>query len=396
MKVGGNASASDFFNKHGVSSLLSDVDTKKKYSSRVGELYREELARRVKDDVAKSVFNLHSEISSIKFSPFSFTRFPNGIVVDGMGPAAAIPKEETEDDFFDSWSKPSTPKSSNPGTPRISTPPIIGRSVSAVATTTNTNSTSPPIPTPTSPRTLTSSAAARPARLGGTSRLNSASSGGSVTSTAPKKSKLGLGAAKAKPVDFAEAERKAIEEAERIKQLGYDREREEKEEKARKETEALKRAQELASRVGIAAANTTLQATTNGGNRSNTVPQKAAAFPRLGFGAIPGAGAAAAVAAVPTSSKAKYTSFFFFSHLFIMLIFFDRTFAVSHPSQTTHPQLLVTNSETKKGYLQICILDETLTTLILYVRLKLDFNPSKELLPYLPINTLEGKKKKKG
>ena len=56
MKVGGNASANDFFNKHGVSSLLSDADTKKKYSSRVGELYREELARRVKDDVAKSVF----------------------------------------------------------------------------------------------------------------------------------------------------------------------------------------------------------------------------------------------------------------------------------------------------------------------------------------------------
>ena len=55
MKVGGNASANDFFTKHGVSSLLSDADTKKKYSSRVGELYREELARRVKDDVTQSV-----------------------------------------------------------------------------------------------------------------------------------------------------------------------------------------------------------------------------------------------------------------------------------------------------------------------------------------------------
>ena len=55
MKVGGNSSANDFFTKHGVSSLLSDADTKKKYSSRVGELYREELARRVEDDVARSV-----------------------------------------------------------------------------------------------------------------------------------------------------------------------------------------------------------------------------------------------------------------------------------------------------------------------------------------------------
>ncbi|KAF8802184.1 ArfGap-domain-containing protein [Phlegmacium glaucopus] len=302
MKIGGNASATDFFTKHGGSSLLSDADTKKKYSSRVGELYREELARRVKDDAA---------------------RFPNGIFVDGMdAPAVAAAKEETEDDFFESWSKPSTPKSSNPGTPRVSTPPIIGRSVSGSSTTTTgTGTASPPIPataapTAASPRTLTSSAASRPGRLGtGTSRLNSAPSGGSATtpSTVPKKSKLGLGAAKTKPVDFAEAERKAIEEAERIKQLGYDREREEKEEKARKEAEALKRAQELGSRAATTTAATTKATNlpTNGGNKfgsAATDPQKSAAFPRLGFGAIPGAGAAAAVAASPTSSRTSFTS----------------------------------------------------------------------------------------
>jgi hypothetical protein len=63
MKVGGNAFAGDFFTKHGVSSLLSDVDTKKKYSSRVGELYKEELARRVKDDVARSVSSFTVKIS---------------------------------------------------------------------------------------------------------------------------------------------------------------------------------------------------------------------------------------------------------------------------------------------------------------------------------------------
>ena len=258
-----------------------------------------------------------SSTFTLKYPVFIFIRFPNGIVVDGMeAPAAALAKEETEDDFFDSWSKPTTPKSSHPGTPRMSTPPIIGRSVSATSTTTNTNTTSLPnstsTPPPPSPRTLTSSAAARPSRPGGTSRLNSASSGGSITSsTAPKKSKLGLGAAKTKPVDFAEAERKAIEEAERIKQLGYDREQEEKEEKARKETEALKKAQELGSRAGIAAATTTVQATTNGSNKFTTDPQKSAAFPRLGFGAIPGAGAAAAVTAAPTTTKTKYTSLFF-------------------------------------------------------------------------------------
>ena len=53
MKVGGNASGTDFFTKHGGSALLSDSDTKKKYSSRVAELYKEELARRVREDAAK-------------------------------------------------------------------------------------------------------------------------------------------------------------------------------------------------------------------------------------------------------------------------------------------------------------------------------------------------------
>jgi len=55
MKVGGNQSATEFFTKHGGASLLNDADTKKKYSSRVAELYKEELARRVKEDAAKYV-----------------------------------------------------------------------------------------------------------------------------------------------------------------------------------------------------------------------------------------------------------------------------------------------------------------------------------------------------
>ena len=53
MKVGGNTSATDFFNKHGGSALLNDSDCKKKYSSRVAELYKEELARRVKEDTTR-------------------------------------------------------------------------------------------------------------------------------------------------------------------------------------------------------------------------------------------------------------------------------------------------------------------------------------------------------
>ena len=55
MKVGGNASANGFFSKHGGTSLLNDSDAKKKYASKVAELYKDELARRVKEDVARWV-----------------------------------------------------------------------------------------------------------------------------------------------------------------------------------------------------------------------------------------------------------------------------------------------------------------------------------------------------
>ena len=46
MKVGGNAAAADFFNKHGGSALLTESDAKKKYSSKTAELYRAELDKR--------------------------------------------------------------------------------------------------------------------------------------------------------------------------------------------------------------------------------------------------------------------------------------------------------------------------------------------------------------
>jgi len=63
MKVGGNASATEFFTRHGGSSLLSDSDVKKKYSSRVAGLYLEELQKRIKEDAIKSVFN-HASLPS--------------------------------------------------------------------------------------------------------------------------------------------------------------------------------------------------------------------------------------------------------------------------------------------------------------------------------------------
>lgn len=232
------------------------------------------------------------------------TRFPNGIHIEGSETPTALPKEETEDDFFESWSKPATPKTSAPGTPRTCTPPAVGRAQTSTSSNGSTSTASPPAPSTSAPRTITSSSVtARPSRIGGTARLNSGSTA-SLTSAAPKKSKLGLGAAKAKPVNFEEAERKAKEEEERIKQLGYDRRREEEAEKARKEAEALKKVNEIGPTKSSTMSITNVEA-----KESFSAAQKSPAFPRLGFGAIPGAGAAAAVAASAATSK-RHVAYF--------------------------------------------------------------------------------------
>ncbi|KII90994.1 hypothetical protein PLICRDRAFT_52664 [Plicaturopsis crispa FD-325 SS-3] len=257
MKVGGNTSATEFFTRHGGSTLLHDSDKKKKYTSRVAELYKQELASRVEKDIAE---------------------FPFGIVVEGVeaAPAAAV-KPAEDDDFFSSWDKAATPKS--PSSPTITSPPIIGRASSTGPTAPRTVSSS-------SLRSSSSAANGRPGKLGA-SRLGSSSSTTTVSSnaTAAKKSKLGgLGAKKAAaPIDFAEAERKAAAEAERIKQLGYDRQREEEEEKARKQAEAL----ELASRKKKAAEIGPRASISRTGNNNGNVERLGMGFGRLGFGGLP-------------------------------------------------------------------------------------------------------------
>ncbi|EGN97806.1 hypothetical protein SERLA73DRAFT_55542 [Serpula lacrymans var. lacrymans S7.3] len=291
MKVGGNASATEFFTRHGGASLLSDSDQKKKYSGRVAELYREELAKRVKEDAA---------------------RFPARVVVDGTdaSPSVLSTESKEDEDFFSSWDKPATPKSSTSPSTGTTPPPVIGRPSSAG---------------PAGSRTVTSSSlrssstpAARPAKLGA-SRLNSSSTTSSTIapSAAPKKSKLGgLGAKRAAaPIDFAEAERKAVEEAERIKQLGYDRQREEEEERARKEAgkvQAASQAKAKVSEVGSKANAVPGKVDIQKGN-SQDLERLGMGFRKLGFGAVPSAAAASTSKAsssgaddAPTTARDKF------------------------------------------------------------------------------------------
>jgi ADP-ribosylation factor GTPase-activating protein 2/3 len=127
------------------------------------------------------------------------------------------------------------------------------------------------------------------------------------SSTAAKKSKLGgLGAKKAAaPIDFAQAERKALEEAERIKQLGYDRQREEEEAKARKESEKVQaatnaKAKPAESGNGKATTPVSVKADAPRGN-SQDLERLGMGFKKLGFGAVPSG-------APPTAARSRYSS----------------------------------------------------------------------------------------
>lgn len=214
--------------------------------------------------------------------------------MDGISISASAVSSSTrekEDDFFESWSKPSTPKSSTPtlssapSVAKIATPPVLGRTVSsASATTISAASTT----SSSTPRTITS-ISARSSRLGAKTLTATAST--SNVGGAKKTKSSGLGAQKTKPVDFAAAEKKAKEEEQRIRQLGYDREREEQEEKARREAEEKRKVAEIGKIASMAATSTTAK---EGAQNTNL---------RLGFGALPGKRASPVVAAGAPTSK---------------------------------------------------------------------------------------------
>ncbi len=102
-----------------------------------------------------------------------------------------------------------------------------------------------------------------------------------------------MGAKKsAAPINFAEAERKAVEEAERIKQLGYDREKEkaEEEERVKKQAESLKSAPVVDTKVtggggGGSARSTPVDTKPKGS--AHDLERLGMGMKRLGFGAVP-------------------------------------------------------------------------------------------------------------
>lgn len=243
LKVGGNGPIAEFFTKHGGSSLLppGNNDARTRYTSRQAGLYKEELQRRVAEDARKN---------------------PNGIHIDGLDltpMGSSTPAAEKADDFFESWDKAApSPRPSKPSSPA---PPSIG--VRSTPT--------PPPSAPTAPRTVSSSSlrgAARPAAKA--SKLGASKLGGSK-----------LGAKKAgTAINFEEAQRKAIEDEERIKRLGYDKLKEEEEAAALKAREEEERRKNDAAGIANSRSATPMSSSRPAREEKKPVPVK------LGFGQV--------------------------------------------------------------------------------------------------------------
>ncbi|KAI9742908.1 MAG: ADP-ribosylation factor GTPase activating protein, ER-Golgi transport [Claussenomyces sp. TS43310] len=212
MKVGGNESATKFFQSNGGTAALNSKDPKTKYQSNAATKYKEELKRRAAKDAQEYPLEV--------------------VITDGSGAsdATSTPTGEPHDDFFSSWDKPAI-KRPTPPISRTATPPVVGRTPSPFLNAGNTNgsgiartasplSNSETAAAPSAPRTTSSAALRKTATTGSGPRKANVLG-------AKKTQKLGAKKVTGDVIDFDAAERKAKEEAERIAKLGYDPEAEE-------------------------------------------------------------------------------------------------------------------------------------------------------------------------
>ncbi|GAA6016240.1 hypothetical protein JCM11491_003779 [Sporobolomyces phaffii] len=286
MKVGGNAAFLDFLNRHPGSYNPGSSDTKQKYLSRGAALYKEELAKRMKED--ERLFG--KDFVVVEGADMS----GSGAGAGGAGANSSASAAKRDDDFFDSWDAPAS-KNASTASPAVSSPPVFGLGAR----------TTPPAAAPSAPRTVTSSSlrgasssspsssaspnpsSSRPRTLGAT-RTSSTSSTTTASTGAAKVSKLGaskLGGVKkgGMAINFEEAEKRAKDEEERIKRLGYDRRKEEEDQAAAAASvQAQAQAQKNASKNG----------STNGKNapikKDSDVERLGMGVRKLGFGQVQG------------------------------------------------------------------------------------------------------------
>ncbi|KAJ5258889.1 hypothetical protein N7524_010445 [Penicillium chrysogenum] len=271
MKVGGNESATKYFQSHGGSAALASKDTKVKYTCNAAVKYKEELKRRAALDAQHTVAPLGTPGKSLlRISPLALPRMTR-----------APPAGDGDDDFFSSWDKPSIKRPSNPPS-RTSTPPVVSRTSSPFLNAgPNANGSRSKSPLSASEEKAASPAptAIRPTNVTRKTSTASSAKKGSVLG-AKKAPKLGAKkVAAADIIDFDEAERKAKEEAERIEKLGYDPEAEQAEADAKKAATAAA-AVPIASPIPVSPAGKSSE------RSSGDVERLGMGVSRLGFGQV--------------------------------------------------------------------------------------------------------------
>ncbi|KAJ5143709.1 uncharacterized protein N7515_002496 [Penicillium bovifimosum] len=265
MKVGGNESATKYFQSHGGSAALASKDTKVKYTCNAAVKYKEELKRRAALDAQQ----YPDEVV--------ITDLPAGTPSDG----SSTPAGDADDDFFSSWDKPSIKRPSNPPS-RTSTPPVVSRTGSPflnAGTGANGSRSKSPLSASEEKSASPAPTAIRPTSVTRKTSTATSAKKGSLLG-AKKTPKLGakkLGAADI--IDFDEAERKAKEEAERIEKLGYDPEAEQAEADAKKAATAAA-ATPIASPIPVSPAGKSHERNTS------DVERLGMGMNRLGFGQV--------------------------------------------------------------------------------------------------------------
>lgn len=274
MKVGGNESATKYFQTHGGSAALASKDPKTKYQSNAATKYKEELARRVAADAQK---------------------YPGEVVITDVAEDAtgtSTPSEGNDDDFFSSWDKPAIKRPSNPPS-RTGTP---SQGASRASPFLNPGANGNGTARPKSPLTGTDAA---PKAVPSAAVRKSTPAG-----AAPKKANI-LGAKKTKlgakkvvagdDLDFEAAEKKAKEEAERIEKLGYDPNADNTEAPATSSSSATPiGATSIASPTPVSPNRGGFGSTSRAEQGNQDVERLGMGVTRLGFGQVGGAKAAAA------------------------------------------------------------------------------------------------------
>lgn len=221
------------------------------------------------------------------------TRYPTEVVItDGDIPdGTSTPAGEPDDDFFSSWDKPSI-KKPTPPISRTATPPVVGRTPSPFLKPGENGPNR--AASPLSKTDETSKPAA--GRITHSSALKKSTTGAKKANVLGAK-KVGskLGAKKvvaAADIDFEEAERKAKEEEQRIKELGYNPDEEEAEAK-----KAVNEPSSIASPTPVSPPRGGYGAASHSREKSaSEIERLGMGMGRLGFGQI---GAAKKAAAAP-------------------------------------------------------------------------------------------------